>query len=356
MSYADSILIQRLRFPLAVMVVFIHCGNRLFVKGGEWLRIMLADVIPAIAVPLFYLISGYLFFQGLEAWDWNEWKNKMRRRINTLLIPYLIWTSLYIAYVYLHQCRLSLCAEGGWIPVSQWFSDNGGIRMWWDSIVTENSHPLGYRIISAHPFHRVMWFVRDLMVVNLLSPFIHWALRKGGKWILVGLLLLYLLELWPRFHSIGITCVFFYATGAYLSVNGRDLGKSFSKWKASSWFASFLLLAPMILIRKSDSYILLRPIWCIVWMVAFVNMMAVLPLERDERIITFLSDSSIFVYVTHSVVLSNIRQAFLVLLLVHFSEVTVFLFTAMLTVPFCVSVYYLIRKGFPRVCAFICGR
>ena len=356
MSSTDSILIQRLRFPLAVMVVFIHSGNRPFVDGGEWFRVMFADVIPAIAVPLFFLISGYLFFQGLERWNWDNWRKKMRRRVHTLLIPYLIWATLYIAYVYFHQCRLSLCADEGWIPVGQWLSDHGGISMWWDSIVTENGHPLGYRIISAHPFHRVLWFVRDLMVVNVLSPFIHWVLRKGGKMDLIALLILYLLQLWPPFHCIEITCVFFYSAGAYLSIRGRGLSETFSRWKVSSWLASSLLLAPMILIRQSDFYTLQRPIWCIVWGVAFVNLLVALPLESHARTISLLSDSTFFVYVTHSVVLSNIRQALLILLPFHLSEATVFLLTAILTVAFCVSVYLFVRKCFPQLCVFICGR
>ena len=58
MSDEDKGLINRLRFPLAVMVVFIHFGNRPFMKSGEWFRVLLADVLPAIAVPLFFLISG----------------------------------------------------------------------------------------------------------------------------------------------------------------------------------------------------------------------------------------------------------------------------------------------------------
>lgn len=356
MSSADSTLIKKFRFPLAIMVVFIHSGNRPFLEGGEWFRAMLADVIPAVAVPLFFLISGYLFFQGLKKWDWNEWKQKIRRRVGTLLVPFLIWTTLYIAYIYLHQCRLSLCSGERWIPVTQWFSANGGVRMWWDSIVTESRHPLGYRIISAHPFHRVMWFVRDLMVVNILSPIIHWVLNKGGKWVFTALSILYLLQLWPPFHSIGITCVFFYSSGAYLSIRGRGLSETFSRWKVSSWLASSLLLAPMILIRQSESFIILKPTWCIVEAVAFANLLVALPLKSHARTISLLSDSTFFVYVTHSVVLSNIRQALLVLPPFHFSEATVFLLTAILTVAFCVSVYLFVRKCFPQLCVFICGR
>jgi surface polysaccharide O-acyltransferase-like enzyme len=90
--------------------------------------------------------------------------------------------------------------------------------------------------------------------------------------------------------------------------------------------------------------------------VAFANLLVALPLESHARTISLLSDSTFFVYVTHSVVLSNIRQALLVLLPFHLSEATVFLFTAILTVAFCVSVYLFVRKCFPQLCVFICGR
>ena len=171
--------------------------------------------------------------------------------------------------------------------------------------------------------------------------------------VMLALLILYLLQLWPPFHCIGITCVFFYTAGAYLSIRGRDLNETFSRWKTSSAMLPGIL---MILIRQSDIYTLLIPIWCIVWVVAFVNLLVALPLESHARTISLLSDSTFFVYVTHSVVLSNIRQAFLVLPPFHLSEATVFLLTAILTVAFCVSVYLFVRKCFPQLCVFICGR
>lgn len=118
MSDKDSQVINLIRFPLAVMVVLIHCGSRSFVDGGEWFRTLVSDVLPAIAVPLFFVISGFLFFQGLEQWDWEKWKGKMRRRVKTLLIPYLIMGDLVHLLCLLasmpsfSQCRRKLAASG----------------------------------------------------------------------------------------------------------------------------------------------------------------------------------------------------------------------------------------------------
>ena len=358
MSDKDSQVINLIRFPLAVMVVLIHCGSRSFVNGGEWFRTLVSDVLPAIAVPLFFLISGFLFFQGLEQWDWEKWKGKMRRRVKTLLIPYLIWVTLFICYVYLHQCRLSVSAGENWLPLGQWFADNGGIRMWWDSNVALQDHPFGYKVFSAHPYHEVLWFVRDLIVINLLSPLIFFLLSKAGRWVLVILLVLNLLRLWPPFHSISISCVFFYSAGAYLAIKGKGLVETLFRVRIVAWVLAGILVIPMVVFRNDAFFILAKQIWIIAWGVSFVTITALIAYDRNkrERLILFLADSTFFVYVTHPVVQSNIKQALMVLPPFKLGEVTVLLLTAILTVAFCVFCYFLLRQFLPRLCTVLCGR
>ena len=85
---------------------------------------LLADVLPSIAVPLFFLIIGYLFFQGLEKWHWNKWKRK-KTSYKDAIDSLLNLGNLYIACVYSHQCRLSLADGRGRTPLSQWFTEKG---------------------------------------------------------------------------------------------------------------------------------------------------------------------------------------------------------------------------------------
>ncbi len=58
------------------------------------LCILLPQGICRIAVPCFFLISGYLFFKKLEDWNLDMWKGKMVRRVHSLLIPYVLWNIL----------------------------------------------------------------------------------------------------------------------------------------------------------------------------------------------------------------------------------------------------------------------
>lgn len=347
MLSTDSVLIEKLRFPLAVMVVFIHTGNRAFTDGGEWLRITLAKVIPAVAVPLFFLIAGYLFFQGLNYWHWKTWRDKLSRRVYSLLIPYLLWIGLYVLYAYLHQSRL----EGEWLPLGNWFSGNGGLKMWWDCIVTEETGPLGLATVSAHPYHRVLWFVRDLMVVNILSPLLHFCLRKCRGWFVLFLFVLYVFKIWPPLHSLGISCVFFYSWGAWLAQNKKSLAAWFGRWKKPAFVLSVAMFIPIVLLWENAHFVVLKPVWTIIWGMAFICLVGISKTEGRWASCTF------FIYVTHSVVLSNIRQAFILLPSSPMPQAIVFLLTGTMTVLICVLVYYCImKKFFPQITLCLCGK
>ena len=93
-----------LRFPLIVAVVFVHfyCdtvtyhGVEIFnahlatTPNGEILLSLLdlfACQLPAIAVPSFYIISGYLLFFKSDVYTFELYTRKVRSRFFTLFIP-----------------------------------------------------------------------------------------------------------------------------------------------------------------------------------------------------------------------------------------------------------------------------
>ncbi len=71
--------------------------------------------------------------------------------------------------------------------------------------------------------------MRDLLVINLLSTTIHWALRQEKRWFLPTLLVLCLLQLWPPVHNWGITCFCYYSVVAYIAIQRKSLTDTFQK-------------------------------------------------------------------------------------------------------------------------------
>lgn len=99
----ESKMIEWLRPFLMFLVVFLHSvgmpmsGNKtISFHNGEFdtLRIAISEGICHVAVPTFFLISGFLFCKNIEKWNWLRWGNKVKRRVRTLLAPYVFWNLL----------------------------------------------------------------------------------------------------------------------------------------------------------------------------------------------------------------------------------------------------------------------
>lgn len=56
------------------------------------LEALLGDGIGQIAVPGFFMISGYLFYRDFT---WRKLGEKWQRRIRSVLVPYILWNFLY---------------------------------------------------------------------------------------------------------------------------------------------------------------------------------------------------------------------------------------------------------------------
>lgn len=128
-----------LRFPLITGVVFIHCFGKPFDYGAidfahlsgmdfyNLFRVSISQVLTHVCVPAFYLISGYLFFIGLEEWTWNAYLNKLKKRSKSLLVPFLIWNTLCVLLAVFSMFR-----HEGLAGVQSFISDNGYWHLYWD--------------------------------------------------------------------------------------------------------------------------------------------------------------------------------------------------------------------------------
>ena len=97
-SQNTSQVITWLRFPLIMAVVMLHTylidkpiDGIVYVKSGQfpffdYLEHIIRVEIANMAVPLFFFISGFLFFCG-EAFTRNTFILKLKKRFHSLLIP-----------------------------------------------------------------------------------------------------------------------------------------------------------------------------------------------------------------------------------------------------------------------------
>ena len=93
MSTYLSLKIKVISFVCIIMVLYIHTGFPEYVIKTMPLPVLVRDltigVIGPCAVPMFFMISGFLFFQNIQN-PFCDIKTKMVKRIRTLLIPFII--------------------------------------------------------------------------------------------------------------------------------------------------------------------------------------------------------------------------------------------------------------------------
>ena len=101
----ESKIISFLRFPLIAGVVLIHAYGGLTMQGKDMgslneypindaIQYLFSRILTSVCVPCFFFISGYLFYIKEN----DCYKNKIRKRIKTLLIPYLFWNALILLF------------------------------------------------------------------------------------------------------------------------------------------------------------------------------------------------------------------------------------------------------------------
>ncbi|MDC2644145.1 acyltransferase family protein, partial [Bacteroides ovatus] len=94
MTQYQSDKIKIISFLSIILVLYIHSSFHDYpheIQGmlfNHYLQVTISQCLGQCAVPMFFAISGYLFFLGVKGVD-DVWK-KMNKRVWTILMPFLI--------------------------------------------------------------------------------------------------------------------------------------------------------------------------------------------------------------------------------------------------------------------------
>ncbi len=120
--YKESKTIENLRVILCFMILLIHVP--FLVKNQEDIvysngiiyttYILFKRGLLSAAVPIFFFISGYLFFLNVENFNHHAYIKKLNKRLYSLLIPYIVWNIIYIGYQFVSEPSLFLTKFNKW--------------------------------------------------------------------------------------------------------------------------------------------------------------------------------------------------------------------------------------------------
>ena len=229
MTPETSSRISFLRFPLIVGVVLIHAYGVNMVFSGRmigmadspdailFIQNLISQVIARTCVPLFFTISGLLFFSGTP----KPYGEKLKSRVRTLLVPYLFWNALMLAFFYTLQSMPGL---------AEFFSGRKEAVTQYEPLDFLNAFVgLGTRGPIADQF----WFIRDLMIMSILSPIVGFVAKRAPRLGLLACAAAWIFNKRGKlFYLLNVNAFCFFYFGAVMAIQGWDLQRAdrYRKW------------------------------------------------------------------------------------------------------------------------------
>jgi surface polysaccharide O-acyltransferase-like enzyme len=346
----DSLLSKRihsLRFLLIVFVVFIHNGvidNGVnFADGTRPFYVAkiqeFTDTITCTAVPLFFLISGFLLYVKEPGFFKN-----LKKKCKTILLPYFLWAILVIS---LYLTAQSFDFTKPYFANS--IAHNFSLLDWIGAFLGH----FGIFSESGHPFVYQFWFLRDLFVLNLLFVIIKKIvdLCPGTTFVLFSLLWVGRVNI----YIVSTGALFFFTLGYYI-VKYRISYKHIDNIKTSDMVVMYMITILTSLFFK-ERVVIISAINIIIGIMFFIKLSyTFVKTEKTYSILSWLEQYAFWVYATHGIVIAAMIKISVKImpmnggwLLVHYFGITLLcIFTLV-----CIGIIF--KRVFPKVFSILTG-
>lgn len=343
--------ISALSFLAIIMVVFIHSSDFHFKDGmllptqdqpiKTFIQFFISQGIARAAVPIFFCISGYLFFAKFEP-KVSFFLNQLRKRISSLFFPYLIWSGGFIVLFFV---------------LLQIPTINASVNDAANRVVDYSFQNLLERLL-VRPIPFQLWFVRDLIIFSVLSPVIWFCIRTIGVSFLI---ILFILGFLGFSYSVGGTfALFYFSLGSYLAlkpigISETRLSKPVCLLLIGLWIG-LIVLRGILFLEYGESYFKLD---------VLSNLFGLAGLWvgyrfLSEAVITLLiklSPYTFFIFAAHEPFMSMVVLKGLRFLLSDTwqGRLAMYFLGPIITIPLLVIVGMILRRYFPFVFGALTG-
>lgn len=334
MNKESSNKIKNVNLILSLFVVFSHAFNLNYYdlnhNGLTYNLEKYTIIFFQVAVPLFFSISAFLFYYNYEK---NSLLEKWKRRIKTILIPYIIWNIIGFLFFQI-------------IGLFPGISSNYGGEI--DKLSFIN---FVYAIIT-NKYNGVTWFMGLLLFFFLISPFIFKSM-KNKKVSLVLLFLFFALSVYGNYieNKILHNFIYFYI-GVYFAKHNKELvlKRYNNKTKSVSFIMTILITIfdRKFNLKSSLLFYAFEDCAFIVLFWIFFDWLA-------EKNFGKLTKTSFLIYVSHEMILEPIEKIiFIVLDNCELGAFIDYVFAPMITVAIIYLLYSVLSK-FPKIKSVLLG-
>jgi hypothetical protein len=279
-----------LKILLMLCVVFTHAARGIATHDAvetplcQVFMLLFAYNVSMVAAHLFFCVSGFLLFQNYDLSFAGYW-SCLKKRFRTIFIPYVIF-NLYLLLIV------------NMVKIPGYYVHPGNI----DQVGFFN---LLFGV-TVPPVNYPLWFLGDLMVLILISPFFPLIYKYLGFWGVPAIF-----ACWIAFPELPLHLEFrgpfFFYLGCWLAKSRFEL-RGLDKYRWPIWAAYGLLLAVNVwldyhsglnperfpLVYRLSLIFGVASFWCLTG----------LDWVRDNWLLGILCPFSFFIYLTHEPILS----------------------------------------------------
>ena len=348
-----------LRFPLAISVMVIHIWP-IVSKDSTTIQFSQLPVFTAIcnilagflrnqSVPIYFFIAGFVFFYNIN-FNRNTYIQKLKNRVHSLLIPYLIWNTLSLLIEIITRVIAKKSLNLSLTNIIQCFTMYNGALI--GNSLDDSGCPINYPL----------WFLRDLMIVVLCTPILFRLIKYSKHYFILLLGCMWLASTYmltipaERIFS----AFFFFSWGAYMSICKLDMLNEFGRY-----FKSSMIVYPILgALHVAATYICpqacltIKNINIVVGLLFAYNLSSWLLRHGFCNVSSFLAASGFFIYVAHSLIINRITS-----LQTHFVDtdsdvqmILVRVITMFVTTCILLGAFHILRRYMPSVLKVIAGR
>jgi peptidoglycan/LPS O-acetylase OafA/YrhL len=296
-------------FFSACCIVLLHANPRTPAasKAADTFIYFLSVVMTSFAVPLFFAISGYLIAKKTDSGRFPGWYPAiLKKRGWTLLVPYLAWCTVF-AVLFVPLKMLGNRLTGKMLLDNTFLSS--------PLFSFENIGCVYGLFLSEYPALRTLWYVRNLLLLCLLTPLLFPLLRRRRMGLffltLVGCLYLLFPALYPFFYGPGFNLqgLLFFPLGIYLA-NYPVKQNSFCVFRKvlpfiwvffavlSTWFFKYSGMTHDFSMRILSACVItgVGSVWCLYDMIPAFRRLGGLRVSKD----------SFFLYASHLLIMDTV--------------------------------------------------
>lgn len=121
--------IDLFKFICAVLIILLHTNP--LDSYSELATVGIRQVLTPIAVPCFFIISGFLFFEKINSLASAKEKNSyFKKYINRLIVIYLFWSAVYFIFVLIKWNRKGFSKKDVLEYIKDFFFEGSYYTIW----------------------------------------------------------------------------------------------------------------------------------------------------------------------------------------------------------------------------------